>query len=173
MTKNINELNQHSKEVDELLGKIPSWIMRNGISSVMVVLTVLLAVCWFLEFPVIITAPVVITADPQNPSARKGTISLKLDPSGKVKIGQQVNLKFSVYPYLKYGMVHGAISKVATVPQGDGFLLEVTLNSPMVTTLGIPLKFEKELQGVAEIITGKQRLLNRILNPLGTVSRER
>lgn len=173
MAKKINELNQHSKEVDDLLGKVPSWIMRNGIVSVIVVLMGLVAGSWFFQYPDIIAAPVVVTADTRNASALIGTVSLKTEPAGKIKIGQQVHLKFSIYPYLKYGVVKGIISKISPIPQGDGYLLEVNLSSPMVTTAGIPLKFEKELVGVAEIITDKQRLLNRILSPVGLVSSER
>ena len=83
--------------------------------------------------------------------------------------GQHVNLKFAAYPYLEYGLVRGIVSSVSQVPAGENYLAEVTLPDQLVTTFGKKLEFQHELKGTAEIITGDQRLLDRILKPVKEV----
>lgn len=51
-----------SEEVQELMGKIPSWILRWGIAIIAVVLLGLLVGTYFFEYPDTLTAPIVITS---------------------------------------------------------------------------------------------------------------
>jgi len=51
-----------SEEVDEILGRQPSWILRRGIVVLGFIVMALLAASWFLRYPDIITAPIVITS---------------------------------------------------------------------------------------------------------------
>lgn len=62
-----DELNEQaieirSEEVDEILGRQPSWVLRRGIVVLGFVVITLLAASWFFRYPDIITAPVVITS---------------------------------------------------------------------------------------------------------------
>ena len=162
MLKKIDEIELRSKEVQDLLGKIPSWLIRNGIVLVMVLLIVLVAGSWFFKYPDIITAPVVVAVDAKRANSLTGCVKLKTN-GAKVKIGQCVNLKFAVYPYMEYGIVKGVVGKIASIPTGDSYEVEINLPDQLVTTYGKKLEFQQELSGTAEIITENQRLLSRIL----------
>ena len=61
--KKLEEIETRSEEVQDLLGRIPSWITRNGIIMVISLLVVLIAGSWFFKYPDIITAPVMVTSD--------------------------------------------------------------------------------------------------------------
>ena len=164
MSKKIDDIDLHSKEVQDLMGRMPSWLIRNGIVMVILLLMVLIAGSWLYKYPDIIAAPVVVTSEPGNPTTLIGFVRLKMNPSGKVQIGQRVNLKFTNYPYMEFGVVKGIVSKISSIPNGDSYALEVNLPGQMVTTFGKRLEFQLELKGTAEIITEERRLLGRILH---------
>ena len=166
MTKRIDDIDLHSKEVQDILGRMPSWLIRNGILMVVFLLTVLITGSWFFKYPDIITVPVVVyTSEKENPNSITTFIQLKRNFSTSLKIGQNVNLKFSSYPYLKYGMVKGIVSRVSSVPVHDYYPVEITLSFPLVSTSGEKIEFQQELKGTAEIIMEDRRLLDRILHP--------
>jgi HlyD family secretion protein len=95
-----------------------------------------------------------------------GRISLRMNRSGKVRIGQVVNIKFSGYPFLEYGMVRGIIQSKSLVPSGDGYIIELNLPDGLTTLYGNKLAFTQNMQGTAEIITDDLQLLEKIINPL-------
>ncbi len=94
-----------------------------------------------------------------------GRIFLKMNRSGKVRIGQTVNIKFSGYPFLEFGMVRGIVKSKSLVPSGDAYVIELTLPDGLVTLYGKKLDFNQNMQGTAEIITDNLRLLEKIINP--------
>ena len=63
MSKNLNDIETRSEEVQDLMGRVPSWITRNGILLVIFILVMLIAGSWFFKYPDIITASVVVTSD--------------------------------------------------------------------------------------------------------------
>ena len=164
MSKKIDDIDLHSKEVQDLMGRMPSWLIRNGIVMVIMLLMGLVVGSWAFKYPDIITAPVVVTAAPNNPTTFVGYVQLKMNLPGKVMIGQQVNLKFTNYPYMEYGVVKAAVSKISSIPNGDYYAVEVNLPGQMVSTYGKKFEFQQELKGIAEIITEDRRLLDRILH---------
>jgi len=103
-----------------------------------------------------------------------GRINLKMNRSGKVKPGQEVNIKLSGYPYLEYGMVKGRVKSKSLVTSGDSYTIELILPEGLTTLYGRKLDFTQNMQGTAEIITEDLRLLQKIMNPFRyMVSRNR
>ena len=109
---------------------------------------------------------VVFTIVPTKPSRIVGRVSLPVQGSGKVKVGQQVNIKFLNYPHLEYGMVKGIIKSISLVPSDNNYSVEVILPNGLTSTYGKQLNFKQEMRGTAEIITDDLRLLERIINPI-------
>ncbi len=169
MAKKIDEIDRHSQEVQDLLGKVPSWLIRNGMIMIVTMLIVLLIGSWLFKYPDFVSGPVVVSADLGKPSQLKALI--KLDRTGleKVSPGQKVNLKFENYPYLEFGIVRGVVGKVSSVPGGDSYETEIQLPDGLTTTFGKELEFRQELKGNAEIVTENISLLSRILDPVKAV----
>ena len=107
----------------------------------------------------------VLAIVPDNPGRYIGRIYLKMQRSGKVKPGQDVNIKLSGYPYLEYGMVRGKIRTKSLVPTGDAYVIEIELPNGLTTLYNRKLDFNQNMQGTAEIITENIRLLQKIINP--------
>lgn len=109
---------------------------------------------------------VVFTIIPQKPGQIIGKINLPAKGSGKVKKGQQVNIKFDNYPFMEYGIVKGKVKAISLVPEDNIYFLEVSLPNGLSTTYDKELSFNQEMPGIAEIITEERSLLRRIVDPL-------
>lgn len=108
----------------------------------------------------------VLTVIPTESGSMLGKISLPTEGAGKVKIGHQVNIQFDNYPHLEYGMVKGYVSNISKVPDDDLYTVEVELPAGLRTYYDIDITFSQNMQGQAEILTDKKRMLERVLNPI-------
>lgn len=95
-----------------------------------------------------------------------GKVTLPLAGSGKVKAGQEVNIKFFNYPYMEYGIVKGKVKSVSLVPADNNYYLELELTNGLTSSYGKTLSFSQEMQGSADIITEDARLIERMLRPI-------
>ena len=73
----LSKIEIRSEEVQEILGKPPRWIIRSGITVILVVVLSILAGSWFFKYPDIITSQ--ITLITENPPA-----TLQAKSSGKI-----------------------------------------------------------------------------------------
>jgi multidrug efflux pump subunit AcrA (membrane-fusion protein) len=66
--KKINtEIYFHSEEASDILGKLPSWIIRWGVTLIFVIFFGIVLGCYFIKYPQTVAAPVIITT--VNPPA--------------------------------------------------------------------------------------------------------
>lgn len=102
-------------------------------------------------------------------SSREQTIGKAKIPvagSGKVKIGQRVNIQLDGYPYLEYGFLTGHITSVAQMPDGDIYTATFELQKSQTTSYGKTIRQTGDLSGVGEIITNDLSVAERIIGPL-------
>ena len=105
----------------------------------------------------------VFTIIPENHSTFICKVQAPVLNSGKVKIGQDVNIKLSGYPDNEFGVLKGKIKDISLVPNNEGlYLIDVKLPNELVTTHGKKIEFRQEMQGIAEIITEDLRLIERV-----------
>jgi len=95
-------------------------------------------------------------------------VSLPVQSSGKVQIGQEVNIRLDNYPSQEFGMLVGKVQKIADVPS-EGLLenqlaytLLVSLPEGLVTSYQKPLPFRQLLSGEMEVITEDRRIIERV-----------
>jgi HlyD family secretion protein len=108
----------------------------------------------------------VLTIIPLESGSMVGRMRLPMEGAGKVKVGDQVNIQFDNYPHLEYGMVKGLIRNKSEVPDDDYYMVEVELPRGLRTYYEKTIPFSQNMQGNAEILTDKMRMLNRVLNPI-------
>ncbi len=107
----------------------------------------------------------VITIVPERPGAIIGKMNLTARRSGKVAVGQNVNIKIDNYPYMEFGMLPGKVKSISLVPANNQYIVEIELIEGLVTNYGRSLEFDQEMIGIAEISTEERRLLARIIDP--------
>ena len=108
----------------------------------------------------------VMTIVPEVEGKIIGKVQLSFQGAGKVKPGQNVNIKFANYPYMEFGMVKGNVKSVSLAPDNNYYTAEIDLPNGLKTFYDVDLEFKQEMQGVAEIITEDIRLIERIIRPL-------
>ena len=108
----------------------------------------------------------VLTIIPAESGSMVGKISLPLEGAGKVNVGNQVHIQFDNYPHLEYGMVKGYVSNISAISDDDFYTVEVELPDGLRSYYDYEILFSQDMQGDAEILTDKKRLLERVLNPI-------
>ncbi|OMQ08526.1 HlyD family secretion protein [[Flexibacter] sp. ATCC 35103] len=84
--------------------------------------------------------------------------------SGKIKVGQVVNIRLANFPDREFGVLKGKIQNISLVPDKDGnLLLDVALPNGLQTSYKKQIVFQQEMKGSAEIVTEDLRLIERIL----------
>ncbi len=120
---------------------------------------------------------VVFTVVPGNQQEIIGKATVPLAGAGKVEVGQRVNIKLDNYPYMEFGLLEGKITNISMVPvvsdKGGYYTAEISLNNNLVTNYKQVLPFNQEMQGNAEIVTKDRRLIERLVDPLVSVFREK
>ncbi|NIM12722.1 MAG: HlyD family efflux transporter periplasmic adaptor subunit [Candidatus Aminicenantes bacterium] len=111
----------------------------------------------------------VVTIVPEKGGKIIGKLQLPVQGSGKVKVGQRLNIKFDNFPHMDYGMVEGVITSKSLIASDDFYSLEVELPNGLVTSYNKELEFSQEMQGTAEIVTEDIRLLERIFKPIKNI----
>lgn len=86
----------HSDEVQEIMGRQPAWILRWGITVLILILTGIIVACYFIKYPQTVTAAVTLTSDnPPSDLVAKytGTLdSVYVSDGASVRKGQLLAL---------------------------------------------------------------------------------
>lgn len=120
---------------------------------------------------------VVFNVVPENEQKIIGKATVPIAGAGKVEVGQRVNIKLDNYPYMEYGLLEGRITNISMVPvsneKGGYYTAEIELINNLTTNYKKELPFNQEMQGNAEIITKDRRLIERLVEPLVSIFREK
>jgi len=104
----------------------------------------------------------VFTIIPNENSAFIAKLKSPAQNSGKIKTGQQVNIKLENYPDTEFGTLQGAIKSISLVPNNEGqYLIDVSLPKTLITSYNKTIDFKQEMRGAAEIVTDDLRLIER------------
>ncbi len=99
-----------------------------------------------------------------------GKASLPTTRSGKVEIGQKVNIRFDNFPDNEYGIVKGIVKNISLVPtkgkETAGYTVEIELPNDLKTTYNKELPYLPQMTGQADIITKDISALERFIMPI-------
>lgn len=114
---------------------------------------------------------IVFTVIPDNNAEIKGKAQMALSRSGKVKAGQEVNIRFTNFPNNEYGLTRGKVKNISMVPvkdpQGiDYYTVEIELPDGLITSYRKELPYLPEMQAQADIVTEDISLVERFFMPL-------
>jgi multidrug resistance efflux pump len=93
-----------------------------------------------------------------------GKVKALAQNSGKIKIGQVVNIRLMNFPDREYGILKGRVKAISLTPDKEGnLLIDVSLPKDLKTSYKKQIVFQQEMIGTADIITNDLRLIERIL----------
>jgi len=85
---------------------------------------------------------------------------------GKIKAGQEVQLKLPAYPYQEFGSIKGQLDFIAAIPSDSGFIGKIILPEGLHTSQQKQLQYREGLKASAAIITSDRKLSDRVLSSL-------
>ncbi|WP_298118877.1 HlyD family efflux transporter periplasmic adaptor subunit [Flavobacterium sp.] len=101
---------------------------------------------------------------PSNETNYLGKVKAVAQNSGKIKVGQDVNIRLANYPDREFGMIKGKVKSISLTPDKDGnLLIDISLPNGLKTSYDKKIVFQQEMSGSADIITEDLRLLERLL----------
>lgn len=93
-----------------------------------------------------------------------GKAKASVQNSGKIKIGQEVNIRLANYPDREFGIIKGNVKAISLTPDKDGnLLMDISLPNGLQTSYKKQIVFHQEMIGTADIVTQDLRLLERLL----------
>ena len=95
-----------------------------------------------------------------------GKAKIPVAGSGKVKVGQRINIQLDGYPYLEYGFLTGRITSVASMPDEDTYSATFEVENSKATSYGKAIRQVGDLSGIGEIITDDLSVAERLIGPL-------
>jgi multidrug efflux pump subunit AcrA (membrane-fusion protein) len=103
-----------------------------------------------------------------------GKITIPLQNSGKVKVGNPVKIRLSSFPFQEWGTISGEVVSIGEVPNNDGnFLFAIAKIEHLKTSTGKKIPFSQEMSGSCDIVTEKLSVLERIFYNLRGIFRLR
>jgi multidrug resistance efflux pump len=93
-----------------------------------------------------------------------GKVKAPAQNSGKLKIGQEVQIRLVNYPDREFGIIKGKVKSISLIPDKEGnLLLDISLPNGLQTSYQKQIDFQQEMSGTADIITEDLRLIERLL----------
>lgn len=168
MRKEDRHISYNSEPVQEIMGTIPPWITRWGVTLIFsILLFVLIGFC-FIRYPETVTGSIELSSS--DSTGIHGRVVVASTGIGEILVGQQANIRLNGFPYMKFGIVKGVISDVPYFSEAgmDGhirYVLDVHFPEGLRTSYGNDLPFINGMDGTAEIIIEERRLIMVFLYP--------
>jgi len=115
------------------------------------------------EYQTVNQGDLLFTVIPQIKNHHIAKIKAPIRNSGKIKIGQQVNINLFNFPETEYGVLEGKVAEMSAIPDEDGYYyITVLLDKGLLTSYNIQIPFMSEMTGMAEIVTEDLTILERL-----------
>lgn len=152
----------HSEPVNEIMGEVPSWTIRWGVTIIFVTLISIVAGACFIRYPQTVITTVLMSV---SDTSLTGVIIVHSSDISKIKVGQEVVASLTAFPPSEYGTIKGKVSKISKRPQKlvDGsfaYIIEAAFNDGISQNLKVGLSEVQEVDGRVEILVQNKRLID-------------
>ena len=154
-----------SDKVRSIIGQIPPWIIRSGITVILLVIIVLLVGSYYFKYPYTITTTVEFI---QKDNSFVGTVKIPANEISKIGKGQNVEIYFENVKNLNGLTFKSKIDDVSnnvTISNKSGFY---TAKIDKIENLNI----NEKTNGIAIIKTDEISFFQRIIKPLKMLKTE-
>ncbi|MGO4294261.1 HlyD family secretion protein [Chitinophaga sp. RAB17] len=112
----------------------------------------------------------VVKVTPHN-AALFAKVYVPVTGSGKLEVGQRVNIRLDNFPYEEYGMLEGKVKYIPKVASNGMYEVTVSLNKGMTTIANLIIPYKPDMTGAAEVVTKEQSVAGRIFRMFNKVIR--
>lgn len=104
----------------------------------------------------------VFSVVPVEQNVYVGKVKALAQNSGKIKVGQPVNIRLANFPDREFGIIKGEVHNISATPDNEGnLLIDVSLPNGLDTSYDKKIIFQQEMTGTADIVTEDLRLIER------------
>lgn len=162
----------HSESVNDVLGTTPVWLLRWGITLLLFLAALILAVCSTISYPDQIKAQMTVLMN--SPSHRilsmgdyktflYGKLAISQKDIPKIKKGQLVLIRLHRYPFEEYGILKGKLILVSDSTEENGDVVcRASIDFHGRTDIGKSIDLKPGMLADAEIITTESTILKRL-----------
>lgn len=151
-------------EMQNLIGKMPGWIVRRGIGLMLLLLLLFISASFFISYNDSITVPVAVTGAKEQGSAPETVATVPLGQFGRIQPGQQVLISLTAYPSTDFGYLPGVVDSLAPLNSDKKGYVHISLPQKLRTLRQVNIPGHPVLAGTAEIILQKRSLFSRIFS---------
>ncbi|MBS1524415.1 MAG: hypothetical protein JST19_02135 [Bacteroidetes bacterium] len=153
---------RHSDEIQDIMTKIPSGVVRWGMTLFLLVFILIFALAAFIRYPDVITTTLKISPASQN-GAVSGVAIIPQNALSRVTARQIVIISVKRYPFEQYGVLKGEIGSVSgTLDEQNNYSAVVLIRSD-VTSSGMKILLQPGMLADAKVVTRDESLLKRLL----------
>jgi HlyD family secretion protein len=157
-----NNFAERSEIAQEIISRKSDFFERWSLLVFLVLVLVLVAGTWFVQFPDIIQARAMLKGSKREDGQFYVEVKLEQASIRKINAGMKVQLRFDAYPYQAAGFIPGTLTYVSNVIRDGVFVGFVQLDKGLVTSQNKIIPFQPGLTAQALIITTRKRLLKRL-----------
>ncbi|HHS95023.1 MAG TPA: HlyD family efflux transporter periplasmic adaptor subunit, partial [Phaeodactylibacter sp.] len=157
------------KDIEKIQSDIAQWKQKYLLKAPIAGLVSLSGV-WSEQQYLVENQPVMTIVPPQGKGKVIAKAFLPVSNSGKVAVGQNVNIRLDGFPYQEFGIIKAKVQHISLVPitsqnnTQSHYLLDIQLPDTLRTTYDKIIPFRQEMTGTANIITEERRILERIFD---------
>lgn len=113
----------------------------------------------------------ILTIVPDSASSRiVARAFIPTQGAGKIEAQMKALISFANYPQQEFGVIEGQVNKVSLLPlrsdESSGYLVLLDIPQDLTTNYNKSLPFDQEMEGQAQIITKDKRIIERVLENL-------
>lgn len=156
-----------NREVQELIGYVPTSLQKWGVYVIALFVLMLLTGSYFFQYPETLKGNMVVPVSDETVLAEYGTLYLPPANIGEVKKGLKVLFFTRTHAEAKYGFLTGVVNDIQGTPDASGhYKVEVCFPQGRWTNKGIELSPELQLTGTGEVILKEKRLIETLIKPV-------
>lgn len=167
MAKN-KRIEDRSPDVQEIIGQVPHWLIRWGLTAIFSVVIILVFLAWFISYPDVVNVSIeIMEAHDINPNYK--FIAEGLAPElyfRDIQAGQMAQIRLTAYPFATYGALKGSVISKSELNGKGQFKVTIALMDGLLTTHHKSLAYYTHLTGAAQVILNETKVINKIFNHL-------
>jgi hypothetical protein len=152
-----------SDEVQDILTRPPSAIIRWGITVIFGIFCMIFLVSWIIRYPEIITADCKISLYYGSDKVYMASLEIPQQHFSKIHTGQKVLIKLDAYADPEFGSLLGEVIGIPDDAFSEGvFIVNVRLTQGLISTHRQKLIYKPGMTATAEVTTAEKRLLEKM-----------
>lgn len=155
-----SKIELRSEKVRNIIGEIPSGIVRYGITIITIVILVLLVGAYFIPYPETISARIEMT------DRQQGTVDIPYKYVNTIARGMTANIEVEGYDAETYGVANGVIITTSHTPRQTA---AGTMFTAQVKVTDCKYKIIGGMTGSASILVSNESILQRIVRQITNI----